>query len=68
MNNEVEEMRVAKENLMRNEADCSAILQAIKDDNGLSVEIIWSAMLHLKNNPTCTIEDAIDYGFNEWIK
>ncbi len=66
MNSELEEMKAARENTDRNEADCSAILEATNED--LGVEIIWSAMLHLKNDPSCTIADAIDIGFSEWIK
>ena len=48
--------------------EMQAILDAMTEENCLSVEIIWSAMLHLKAHPECSIVDAIDVGFNEWVK
>jgi hypothetical protein len=35
---------------------------------GLVPEVILSALLYMKNNPDREIEDAISYGFYEWIK
>lgn len=63
-----EEMKQAKEINLQLDSDMSAILQTISDDNGLAVEILWTAMMHIKNNPTCSITDAIDVGYEEWIK
>jgi hypothetical protein len=34
----------------------------------LTAECIWSAMRYLQNNKDATIEDACNYGINEWIK
>lgn len=51
--------------------DMDAILWVIQNEGGeegLATEIIWSAMLRLKDNPTCNIEDAIEYGISEWLK
>lgn len=51
--------------------DMKAILWVIQNEggeDGLATEIIWSAMLRLKDNPTCHIEDAIEYGISEWLK
>jgi hypothetical protein len=52
------------------ENDLKAISEAIKqgDKHSLTVEIIWSAMIYLKSHPKESIEDAMDYGINEWIK
>lgn len=36
--------------------------------HNLLTEVIWSACNFLKDNPTASIEDAMDYGYNEWIK
>lgn len=35
---------------------------------GLQTEVVYSALLGLKNNPEWTIEQAISYGFYEWVK
>jgi len=37
-------------------------------DNDIEVEVIWSAMMFLKNNPKATIQQACEHGVNEWIK
>lgn len=38
------------------------------ENHGLDTEIIWSAMCYLKSNPEASIEKAIVYGINEWVK
>jgi hypothetical protein len=48
--------------------DLNAISAAIDDKYGLSVEILWSAFEHIKCYPTCSIAEAIQYGFDEWVK
>jgi len=35
---------------------------------GLVSEVVYFALRYMKNNPECSIEDAISYGFYEWIK
>jgi len=35
---------------------------------GLQSEIIWSALYYLKTNPEKSIQEAITFGFYEWIK
>jgi uncharacterized protein (DUF111 family) len=34
----------------------------------LTGEVIWSAMGYLKMNPSNTIEEACEFGLDEWIK
>jgi hypothetical protein len=52
------------------EMDLKAIADIVHGDIEveLRVEIIWSSMIYLKRNPEKSIQDAIDYGYNEWIK
>lgn len=47
------------------------------DDNGdeipgsgadMTCEVVWSAMCYLRDNPGCTIQDACNFGLDEWIK
>lgn len=35
---------------------------------GLTPEVVLTALLYIKENPDKDIEDAISYGFYEWIK
>lgn len=52
--------------------DFSSILNMIENkdvvSHNLAVEVIWSAMYYLKQNQKATIEEACEYGINEWIK
>ena len=50
------------------EDDMKSINEAIKEENGLCCEVIWSAMQCLKADPRTSIPDAIEYGFGEWVK
>lgn len=34
----------------------------------LQVEVVWYALKAMKENPRLTIEEAMDIGFNEWVK
>ena len=34
----------------------------------LQVEVVWFALKAVKENPQLTIEEAINIGFDEWIK
>ena len=38
------------------------------DNYGLTPEVVLFALYHMKENPQTSIEDAISYGFHEWIK
>lgn len=35
---------------------------------GLVPEVVYFALRYMKNNPEVSIEDAISYGFYEWVK
>lgn len=49
--------------------DMKAISDIItKNPYGLDVEIIWSAMNFLRQHPSYSIESAIEFGVDEWIK
>jgi hypothetical protein len=52
------------------EIELDSITQVLKygDTHGLSVEIIWSTMHALKNNPKLTLSEALNIGAGEWIK
>jgi len=47
-----------------------AIQNALKGaaEFNLEVEVVWYALKYMKENPLLTIEEAIDKGFNEWVK
>lgn len=55
-------------------SDCSVELQDVHNalteasKYNLQNEVVWSALLGLKNNPNWTIAEAISYGYYEWIK
>lgn len=34
----------------------------------LLVEVVWSALHYLKANPSKSTNEAIEFGFNEWVK
>lgn len=46
--------------------DMNAISDILKED--LVVEIIYTAMRSLRGAPDDTVEEAISFGFNEWVK
>ncbi len=35
---------------------------------GLIAEVVVWALMAMKEDPTITVEDAINVGYNEWIK
>lgn len=35
---------------------------------GLESEVVWSALSYIKKNPDKSISEAINHGYNEWIK
>lgn len=35
---------------------------------GLQVEVVYSALLAIKEHPDLPIKDAISFGYYEWIK
>lgn len=38
------------------------------DKYGLVPEVVYFALKYMKNNPDKSIEDAISYGYYEWVK
>lgn len=54
----------------KHEIEFASILKAIKDVKKYQMvcEIIWSALYAMKENPSLTIPQAMDIGYNEWIK
>lgn len=42
------------------------LLDAIK--NGLDVEVVGYALNEMKQNPTLTVAEAMNIGYNEWVK
>lgn len=40
----------------------------LENGEGLQREILTWAFLYLKRNPNSTIEEALNYGIDEWIK
>ena len=46
----------------------SAIFDPEVTAHSLVTEVVWSALHFMKTNPTATISDAMEYGYNEWIK
>ena len=37
-------------------------------DYKLETEVVYTALKYMKENPDSTISDAINYGYNEWVK
>ena len=35
---------------------------------GLIAEVVYFALRYMKKNPESSIEDAISYGYYEWVK
>lgn len=50
--------------------DLSAIHKALKDAAfyGVEDEIVASALEYMKENPTISIPDAMQMGYDEWVK
>jgi hypothetical protein len=40
----------------------------IAADYGLELEVIYFALVAMKENPTLSPSDAIEISFNEWVK
>ena len=49
-------------------ADMVAVDDAIRNTHGLNVEIITWAFRYMKENPSLSITEALNLGYNEWIK
>ena len=49
-------------------ADLKAVADTLKESgkHGLEVEVLWSAMNALKEDPTLSIEQALNCGLYEW--
>jgi hypothetical protein len=37
-------------------------------EHGMEVNVMYYALMFLKTNPTETIQDAIEFGLDEWLK
>lgn len=35
---------------------------------GLTTEVVYSALTYLKQHPTMSVEDAILFGLEDWVK
>lgn len=35
---------------------------------GLENEVVWSALLYMKDHPEASVSDAINAGYSEWVK
>jgi len=44
----------------------SLLLQA--SGASLLYEVVWFALWHMKKNPKLSEEEALEFGFNEWVK
>ena len=53
---------------INNEFDIVDVFIRDADKYGLVSEVVLFALKYIKNNPDKTIEDAINYGYDEWIK
>ena len=49
--------------------ECQDILKILhKSGQDNMVKVLWSAMHILKVSPDMTIKEAMEYGYNDWIK
>lgn len=53
-----------------NSDNLNIVSEYIRDSNkyGLTPEVVLFALSYMKNNPQSSIEDAITYGYYNWIK
>ena len=38
------------------------------EEHGMEANVMYYALMFLKTNPTATIQDAIEFGLDEWLK
>jgi len=53
---------------INNELDIVDVFIKDADKYGLVSEVVLFAIKYMKNNPDKTIEDAMNYGYDEWVK
>lgn len=55
-------------NLYKIQEDQSAVAELVEKTRKKSVLsiILWSAMMHLKSNPNCSLKEAIEAAKTEW--
>lgn len=53
-----------------NSDNLDIVSEYICDSNkyGLTPEVVLFALSYMKNNPQSSIEDAITYGYYQWVK
>jgi len=53
-----------------NKASFDSVNNALKwsEEHGMEVNVMYYALMFLKTNPTATIQDAIEFGLDEWLK
>ena len=65
-------MTKANTDIAKKELDTIAytLLTAMKGQhqNSVEVEVLWSTMNYLKGNPSASIEEACNFGINEWLE
>jgi hypothetical protein len=52
---------------INNEFDIVNVFIRDADKYGLVSEVVLFALKYMKNNPDKTIEDAMNYGYDEWV-
>ena len=57
-----------KSSLHEMSADLEAVNEALETahDYNLELEVVWSALRAVKNDPSLSIADAMAMGLNEW--
>ena len=53
---------------MQRDRDLASIKNAIEEPHGLSVEVLLWAFYACQANPTQTVAQCIQDGFDEWVK
>lgn len=48
--------------------DAIAGLLEIAEENEMEIEVIYYALVYMKNNPNVTPYEAFQLGFTEWMK
>jgi hypothetical protein len=55
---------------LENQAALNSVINALNwsEEYGLQAQVIYYALMFLKTNPTASIQDAIKFGIDEWLK
>ena len=53
-----------------NKAAFDLVNNALKwsEEHGMEANVMYYALMFLKTNPNATIQDAIEFGLDEWLK